>query len=150
MFEFKKLCDAYENLSPVEKGFILTEKSVKILAKLYLLDLPNVNPVETLAGFIIGSAVADGKINEQEYLLMYSALVKTFGKDFRLSDIKESFLTADGREIINVYTKEMIKIFDYLDEDLKEDIIILCLCITAIDGKVSLKEKNYIKRLYKA
>ncbi len=150
MFEFKKLCDAYEKLSPVEKGLILTEKSVKILAKLYYLDLPDINPVEALAGFIIGSVAADGKINEQEYLLMYPALVKTFGNDFDFIDLKESFSGGEGKAMIKEYTEEMIKIFDCLDDDLKEDVIILCLCVTAIDGKVSLKEKNYIKRLCKA
>ena len=34
MFEFAKLCNEYEKLSALERGAILTEKSVKILAKL--------------------------------------------------------------------------------------------------------------------
>ena len=60
MFEFAKLCHEYENLSALERGAILTGKSVKILAKLRLLELPGVDPVPTLAGFIlyaIGGAI---------------------------------------------------------------------------------------------
>ena len=34
-----------------------------------------------------------------------------------------------------------------VDEDLQADIVILCLCIMTVDGKVSLKERNYVKRL---
>lgn len=148
MFEFKKLCDAYESLSPIEKGIILTEKSVKILAKLHYLDIPELDPVSALVGFIMGSVVADGKVNEQEYLLIYPALVKAFGSDFDFALIKESFRKdADGRKMITEYTREMIAIMDLLDEDLKADVITLCLCVTAIDGKVSLKEKRYINRL---
>ncbi len=82
MLEFKKICDTYEQLSTVEKGLLLTEKSVSVMAKLHALDIPGINPVSALAGFIIGSATADGKINEQEYLLIYPTLVRAFGSDF--------------------------------------------------------------------
>lgn len=151
MFEFKKLCDAYEELTPVEKGLMLAEKSVVVLAKLHCLAPEEIDPVSALAGFIIGSVVADGKVNEQEYLLIYPALVKAFGDDFDFASVKESFRRdRDGRKMIAEYTEEMLHIFDYLDEDLKNDVVTLCLCVAAIDGKVSLREKAYIKRLCKA
>lgn len=150
MFEFKKLCETYENLSSVEKGLFLTEKSVKILAKLRLLDLPELEPIPTLAGFIVGSVVADGKINEREYMLMYPALVRVFGVDFDLSAVKNTFECSDVRKVLTDYTEEMFKVLSLLDDDLKNDIVILCLCIVAIDGKVSFREKRYVKRLCKA
>lgn len=151
MFEFKKLCDAYENLTWTEKGLMLTEKSVKIMAKLHLLDIEDIDPVETLVGFIIGSVAADGKINEQEYLLIYPALVQAFGRDFDFASVKEGFKKdTAGRKAIADYTENMLAILDLLDEDLKNDVITLCLCVTAIDGKVSQKEKKYIKRLCRA
>lgn len=150
MFEFKKLCDAYENLSALEKGLILTEKSVKILAAFNCLDIQGISPTSALAGFIIGAVVADGKVNEQEYLLMYPALIKIFGYDFDFYSIKQSFCGCKARKAISEYTKEMLKILEYLDEELKKDVITLCLCVTAVDGKVSLKERNYIRRLCRA
>lgn len=151
MFEFKKICDGFEKLTPTERGLILTEKSIVILAKLRYIDFPDINPAHALAGFIIGSAVADGKINEKEYLLIYPALLSVFGNDFDYSEIKESFrLCSDVKKAISEYTEEMLAVLDFADETLKEDVITLCLCIVAIDGKVSLKEKRYIKRLLRA
>lgn len=151
MFEFAKICGAYENLSAVEKGLILTEKSVKILSKLHYLEVPGVDPVSALAGFIVGSVVADGKVNEQEYILIYPALVRVFGDDFDFTTVKDSFRKdKEGRRMLTEYTEEMVKVFGALDDELKNDIITLCLCVVAVDGKVSLKEKNYIKRLCRA
>ena len=134
MFEFAKVMKQYENMSAVERGLVITEKSVKILAALSTYDIDGIDPVETLAAFVMGSVVADGKVHEKEYLLIYPALVKTFGADFDFATIKK-------------YTEELSKILGMLDEDLQADIVILCLCIMTVDGKVSLKERNYVKRL---
>lgn len=151
MFEFKKLCDAYEELSTVEKGLLLADKSVTVLAKLHYLDIPGIDPVTALAGFIVGSVTADGKINEKEYLLIYPSLFRAFGEDFDFATVKDSFRRdSDGRKMISEYTEEMIRVLGFLDEDLRSDVITLCLCVVAIDGKVSLREKNYIKRLCRA
>ncbi len=151
MLEFKQLCDAYEKLSAVEKGIILTDKSVAVMQKLHRLAIPGIDPVTSLAGFIIGSIAADGKINEQEYLLIYPALVRLFGDGFDFNSVKMSFrLAPDVKEKTAEYTEHLLRVLDLLDDELKVDVITLCLCVTAIDGKVSLKEKRYIKRLCNA
>lgn len=151
MLEFKKLCDAFEDLSTVEKGLILTEKSAIITAKLHHLAIPGLDPLSTLAGFIIGSVVADGRINEQEYLLIYPALVHAFGDDVYLTFVKDTFrLSGDGRDMVTKYTEDMIQVLSFLDDGLREDVITLCLCVVAIDGKVSLREKKYIRQLLEA
>lgn len=151
MFEFAKLCKEYENLSAPERGVMLTGKSVKILAKLKLLELPGVDPVHALAGFILGSVVADGRVNEQEYLLMYPALVHVFGDDFDFDSIKNSFRKdREGREAVKEYTQEMLSFLALADEALREDVIALCLCVVTVDGKISLCERNYIRKLCKA
>ena len=127
---------------------MLTEKSVSILAKLSALDIDGIDPVETLASFIIGSVVADGKLHEKEYLLIYPALVKVFGSDFDYESIKKEFeADKDGRKDIAGYTTDLLRVLGTVDETLYEDVIILCLCVVTIDGKVSLREKNYVKRL---
>lgn len=151
MFEFAKLCKEYESLSAPERGVMLTGKSVKILAKLKLLELPGVDPVHALAGFILGSVVADGRVNEQEYLLMYPALVHVFGDDFDFDSIKNSFRKdREGREAVKEYTQEMLSFLALADETLREDVIALCLCVVTVDGKISLRERNYIRKLCKA
>lgn len=147
MFEFNRLCTAFEELTPVEKGLILTERSVSILARLSALDIPGIDPVDALAGFLIGSVAADGRINEQEYLLIYPALVRVFGDRFDFSSIKAAFRDASGRKALASYNMDMLRVFAFLDDSLKNDVITLCLRVMAIDGRVSLKEKRYIRRL---
>ncbi len=148
MFEFNKVMKDYERLNAIERGLMLTEKSVSILAKLSALDIDGIDPVETLASFIISSVVADGKLHEKEYLLIYPALVKVFGSDFDYESIKKEFeADKDGRKDIAGYTTDLLRVLGTVDETLYEDVIILCLCVVTIDGKVSLREKNYVKRL---
>lgn len=150
MFEFKKLCDSYEKLSPVERGIILTEKSVKILASLKLARLPNVDPIDTLVGFIIGSVASDGKIDEREYLLVLPSLVRVFGNDFDYNSVKEIFSKSDCKKAVAAITDNLLDIIRQFDEDFCSDVITLCLCIVSVNGKISLKEKRYLKRLCKA
>lgn len=150
MFEFKKLCNELEVLNPVERGVILAEKSVSVIKGLSGLNIP-LDPVKTLVTFIIGSVVSDNSINEKDYLYIYPSLVKAFGNDFDFISAKQAIgLAKDIKKEITKYTKEMISIINVCDEELAADIISLCLLITSVDGKISLKEKRYIRQLCKA
>ncbi len=150
MFEFKKLCNEFERLSAVERGLILTENSVKILAKLRLSGENAKDSAQILACFLIASIVSDGKVNEKEYILMYPALCKVFGTDFDFNQVKEMVEknVKDTKAVVD-YSREMLELLDSSDESLREDLIVLCLCIVSIDGKVSFKERRYIKKLIK-
>lgn len=150
IFEFSKLCNEYEKLSALERSAILTGKSVKILAKLRLFGVDEVDPVETLAAFILGSIVADGKLNEQEYILMYPALVKVFGSDFNFAKVKAAVAkNSELKKAAKDYTKELMQLLTKTDESFAIDVIGLCLCVVSIDGKISLREKMYIGKLYR-
>ena len=148
MFEFKKLCNTLEELNPIERGVILAEKSVSVIKGLSGLNIP-LDPVKTLVTFIIGSVVSDNSINEKDYLYIYPSLVKAFGNDFDFISAKQAIgLAKDIKKEITKYTKEMISIINVCE--LATDIISLCLLITSVDGKISLKEKRYIRQLCKA
>ena len=150
MFEFKKLCNSLEELNPIERGVILAEKSVSVIKGLSGLNIP-LDPVKTLVTFIIGSVVSDNSINEKDYLYIYPSFVKAFGNDFDFISAKQAIgLAKDIKKEITKYTKEMISIINVCDEELATDIISLCLLITSVDGKISLKEKRYIRQLCKA
>ena len=151
MFEFSKLCKEFESLTVLERGVIMTGKSAEIFAKLRKLNMPGVDPVQTLAGFILGSVVADGHVNEQEYLLIYPALLHTFGDDFDFESIKQSFKDdRDGRNAVKEYTQEMLSLISLADESLIEDVVMLCLCVVSVDGRISPREQRYIRKLCKA
>lgn len=151
MFEFTKICNEYEKMSTIERGVLLAGKSVTVLTKLKLLDIDGIDPVETLAAYIIGSVTADGVVNEQEYILIYPALVRVFGDDFDFATIKKAFKNdTDGKNAVKKYTKDLTAVFGCIDEDLKADIVSLCLCVVTVDGKISLKERRYIRSLINA
>lgn len=149
MQNFREICSEFEKLGALERSVILAEKSVKILARLKALDIDGVDPVYTLAGFVIGAIAADGAVDEKEYLLIYPALVKVFGANFNYASVKQAVKEnrKSGREL-NKSAKEMLRLLEQVDEGFKRDVIILCLCIISVDGKVSLKEKRYIKNLW--
>lgn len=150
MFEFNKLCNELEKLNPVERSVILAEKSYTVVKRLKSLDV-SFDPIKTLVTFIIGSVVSDGTINEKDYLYIYPSLIKAFGDEFDFVSAKQTLQFAkDIQKEISKYTKELMSVINECDEDLANDIISLCLLVTSIDGKISLKEKRYIRKLCKA
>lgn len=152
MLEFKKLCNEVEKLDPLSRGILLAEKSIAVVRGVKKLDPPvDLDPVLTLATFIIGSVVSDGSIDEKAYLYIYPSLVKAFGKDFDFDAVKRTFRTAKNVDKeISDHTRELMSIISQCDEILAADVITLCLAAVSVDGKISLKEKRYVKRLLKA
>lgn len=151
MFEFTKLCNEFEKLSPVERGAMLAAKTVKVLAKLHAYETDEFDPVVALAAFIVGSVAADGVIDEKEYLLIYPSLVAAFGEDFDYESVKGIFKENKFvKKAVHDYTEDLMKVLADDDDEMREDLVCLCLCVMSVDGKITLKEKNYIKRLIKA
>lgn len=150
MFEFTKLCNEVEKLTPAERGVMLAEKSVSVVEGLRALPLP-FNAVETLVAFILGSIVSDGSVSEKDYLYIYPSLVKAFGRDFDFASAKHALqVSKDIRKEIADHTKELMSAVALCDERLAADIVVLCLLVTSVDGKISLKEKRYVRRLCRA
>lgn len=147
MFEFQRLCDTYEKLSPFEKKRLLSRTSVPILAALHTLCIPGIDAVSALAGFLVGSVAPDGCLNEQKYLLIYPSLVRIFGDHFDFATIKNRFRRTDSRSTNMEYTRQMLYIFDQLDDSLQNDLILLCLCMTGINGRLSREDKRYIRQI---
>ena len=151
MFEFQKLCGEYEKMSALERGAVLATRSARVLTALSALEIPGVSPVETLAGFIIGAVVSDGKLSEQEYLLIYPSLLRIFGDDFDFERVKESVKKdADGRRAIQRYTRELCALLALMDDSLRDDVVMISLCALSVDGRISLRERNYVKKLCRA
>lgn len=151
MFAFQKACDTFEKLSAVERRQLLEEKSQAVFHALQRRSVSESEAKEILAGFMIGSVMIDGTFSELEYLLIYPCLVKTFGHDFNFREIKERFRhSGDGGQTVAEYTRKMLRILRASDETLRQDILVLCMCATSIDGKITLREKRYIRYLWEA
>ncbi len=150
MKKFDLICKEVDNLSSSDYTAILKAKSVKLLAKLKLITDNGIEGDLAFCTFIIGSVVADGKLSEEEYLLIYPLLHVFFGEDVNYEECKKAVRNSfkEKKEIKNI-VNTMVDIFEQLSDELKEDAITVCLLICSIDGKISLKEKTWIKQLIK-
>lgn len=151
MSDFEELYDSFKRLTSAEKNVFLNETFCRVIQKIENLSVNGIDPVGAVAGFVIGSVTADGRLNEKEYLIIYPTLVKVFGEGFDFGNIKSAFSgSKDSIEAVKRYTENMIRILGLADNKLKEDIIMLCLCIVSTDGKVTQNEKRYIRSLFEA
>ena len=57
-------------------------------------------------------------------------------------------MKSDNREM-KKRVDEMVDLIGLFSDELKADIIIVIMLICAVDGKISLREKNWIKQLIK-
>ena len=148
MNDFNELCRSVEELSPLEYAAVLGRTSLKIMPAIRAFSEDGRTCAEVLAAFVIASVYADGKLDESEYLLMAPLLKAFFGEDFDFEDAKK--LAKEWRKEGRAVKKEVDYLVDFLgtlSEELKGDIIFACLLMCAVDGKVSLKEKSYIRQL---
>ena len=148
MKDFNELCRSVEELSPLEYAAVLGRTSLKIMPAIRAVSDDGRTCAEVLAAFVIASVYADGKLDESEYLLMAPLLKAFFGEDFDFEDAKK--LAKEWRKEGRAVKKEVDYLVDFLStlsEELKGDIIFACLLMCAVDGKVSLKEKSYIRQL---
>ncbi len=150
MFDYAKICAQVEEMSALDRTALIIEESKKIVHKFSTLNVTAYNPIDALATFIIGAVMSDDVLDEKEYLLIYPSLVKAFGEDFDYESIKESLSKdKDGKALLKEYIKALMTIISASDSDLQADIVTLCLLIVSIDGKISLKERRYVRQLCK-
>ena len=150
MKEFNQICKEFEQLDILSYGAILADKSLKILPALKEISNDGLTGAAIYATFILGAIVADGKVSEEEYALCYPLLRAFFGESVNYDDVKSAakLLKPESRELKKCLDG-MVDLLGQMSEELKNDIIIVCMMICAIDGKISLKEKNWIKQLIK-
>ena len=149
MFEYIEKCKKFEKLSTFERFALLANKSLIITNKLSELGLNVNDSLSLIATFILGSIVSDGEVNEKEFLLMYPALLRTFGDNFDFDSIKEAFQNDfNTRNELKNYLKDILSLLNSVSNELKEDIIDICFAIVTIDGKLSLKERIYMRKLF--
>ncbi|MDY5930504.1 MAG: TerB family tellurite resistance protein [Candidatus Ornithospirochaeta sp.] len=148
MKDFNKLCKAFEEIDPVSYSMILAEKSVSILPQLMAFSEDDLTGAEIFASFIIGAAAADGRLSEEEYALLYPLLRSFLGDSIDYEYVAAAFkgLRSEQKEL-KASINQMVDMLGTLSDELKEDIIIVIMLICAVDGKISFREKNWIRQL---
>jgi len=149
MSSFDTLCKNIEEMDPDKFAQLFNEKSVDVIAKLATLTADGRDGLSIYMEFILASVSADGKLSANEYLLLKPIFDQLAEKDTTYED-GVSMFNAMGLNKPGAYQKVMdlmVDIFGMLDEKLKDDIVLICLLVCAIDGEVTEKEKDWIKKL---
>lgn len=149
MSSFDTLCKYFEEMDPDKFAQLFNEKSVEVIAKLATLTADGRDGLSIYMEFILASVSADGKLSANEYLLLKPIFDQLAEKDTTYED-GVSMFNAMGLNKPGAYQKVMdlmVDIFGMVDEKLKDDIVLICLLVCAIDGEVTEKEKDWIKKL---
>lgn len=148
MKDFDVLCKQVEALNFIEYNVILMDLGAKVKPALNALtdDPAEVNGM--LAMFMMASVYADGKLDEAEYEMILPVLKVFFGDSFDYETTKKAVeaFKPEGKQLMKL-VDNIVDMIGQLSEDLKDDLIMICLLICAVDGKVTAKEKKYIKQL---
>lgn len=148
MKDFDLLCKEFEQMEPEKYTTYLNVKSAEILPILKSAAADGLSGTLIFFSFVLGAIAADGKLSTDEYNLIYPLLNAFLGDSINYENAKDIFksLKRESKDLKNVTTK-MIDILGLLSENLKEDIVIICMMICAVDGKISFKEKKWIMQL---
>ena len=149
MDDFDALCKIFENLDPDSYNEIINKKSANVIKALSQITENGHDGFSIYADFIMCAVAADGKLTEEEYLLLKPSLDLFMGADLTFEDMKDIFYDA-GYDQPKDYKNSMdlmVDILGLLSPELKDEIILLCMMVCAVDGEVSESEKEWIKQL---
>ena len=149
MSDFDTLCKQLEEMDPETFTQIFNEKSVEVIAQLAELTSNGTDGVTAYLQFILASVAADGVLAKEEFVLLKPIFDRMTGEDLSYEEGVEVFkaMGLDKPDAYKDIVDTMVDIIGLVSEDLKDDIIILCLLVCAIDGDVSEKEKDWIRQL---
>ena len=148
MKEFNQLCKEFENLDALSYAAVLTQKSAAVLPALAAVTDDGIDGVTIFSAYIFASVAADGRVTEEEYVACYPLIHAFFGDAVTYDDCRDAARAVKlSRDEIDLAAQPMLDIFGLLPEGIQNDIILICLMICAVDGKVSHREKNWIKKL---
>ena len=148
MKSFQQLYKEVTSISGFDYADVLEEKAKKIIPVLSTLNGGREGAMAVFSEFILCALASDGRLTKSEYYGLKPTLHLFFGDDFNydacelaVQNIKET------RGMLKIVLDNMVDMYGAVNDALKEDIITVCLIICAVDGKVALKERNWIKKL---
>ena len=148
MFDIQTICSTIEKKNGAERETLLRESSLTVIKGLKALGARAAQSIKALAAFIIGSTVSDGTLCEKRYLFIFPSLIKAFGKECDIAELKRAYKTsADIQKELDRCVRAMLDVFKAASDSLKEDILCLCLLFAAEDGKITSAEKRYVRKL---
>ncbi len=149
MGSFEDLCKIVETTDPKTFDYIIAETSARILAELSMRTEDRISAVNIYMDFLLCAVAADGRLDENEFLLVKPIMELITGEDVDFEYAKEVFSEL-GLEDPERYKDTMDRVVDLLgciSPGLKDDIILVCMMICSVDGEICEKERTWIRQL---
>ncbi len=149
MSDFDALCKKLEQMDPETFTQLFNELSVDVISNLTELSANGKDGLSAYIEFLLASVAADGKMTEEEFVLLKPLFDRVEGKDLTYAEGVEVFkkMGLEKPEAYKNVVDTMVDIIGLVSEDLKDKIVMLCLLVCAIDGEVSDEEKKWIRQL---
>lgn len=148
MTEFDDLCREAEDIDFETRCAILKGKSQEILPLLSEKSEDGESGADILSTFLFSAMAADGRLSSEEYDLLYPLLSSFLGDKINYTDAKKAVgaMRKENREMKKI-SEDMVGVLAEFSEDLRREIVLVIMMICAADGKISLSEKLWIKKL---
>ena len=148
MTEFDDLCREAEDIDFETRCAILKGKSQEILPLLSEKSEDEESGADILSTFLFSAMAADGRLSSEEYDLLYPLLSSFLGEKINYTDAKKAVgaMRKENREMKKI-SEDMVGVLAEFSEDLRREIVLVIMMICAADGKISLSEKLWIKKL---
>ena len=148
MTEFDELCREAEDIDFETRCAILKGKSQEILPLLSEKSEDGESGADILSTFLFSAMAADGRLSSEEYDLLYPLLSSFLGEKINYTDAKKAVgaMRKENREMKKI-SEDMVGVLAEFSEDLRREIVLVIMMICAADGKISLSEKLWIKKL---
>lgn len=148
MSEFDELCREAEDIDFETRCAILRGKSQEILPLLSEKSEDGESGADILSTFLFSAMAADGRLSSEEYDLLYPLLSSFLGEKINYTDAKKAVgaMRKENREMKKI-SEDMVGVLAEFSENLRREIVLVIMMICAADGKISLSEKLWIKKL---
>lgn len=149
MSDFDVLCRVLEEMDPDTYNDLLVRKSARVVRDLSGFTRDGADAVTLFADFILCAVALDGRLAEEEYVLAKPILDTILESDVSYKDALE-FFDGAGLGDPEGYKDTMDAVADLLGEvspDLKDDIVMVCMLVCAVEGSISERERAWIRQL---
>ena len=149
MSNFDALCQVLEDMDNDTFNGIVNQKSADVIKALIGITEDSLSGVSVFADFILCAVAADGELTEKEYLFLKPSLDLILQRETTFEDAQRLFYD-EGLDKPKDYKRamdQMIDVIGRVSPELKDDIVLLCLMVCAVDGEVTEEEKDWIRNL---
>ena len=149
MTDFDTLCKQLEQMDSEKYAQIFSDISDDVIMELTALTADGKDGITAYMQFVLASVAADGVLSKPEFTLLKPWFDRMTDKDTTYEEAVEIFngLGLDEPDVYKDIIDTMVDIIGLVSEEIKDDIVLLCLLVCAIDGEITDKEKDWIKQL---